>query len=424
MAIWTNGVRRPPGSDDLFSGGGGSGWNTGLTDAFGRQRVSQSYTVFDSKQLFGDPTLFWDTEVQGTGEINHSTANAATTLSVTTSGDSVIRQTRQRFNYQPGKSQFALFTGVMSTQADIKKRIGLFEGDASSPYLDPENGVYFENDGTGMYVCVAKGGSATRVAQADWNIDKLDGTTGSQITLDPSKAQIFFIDFEWLGVGRVRFGFFVKGTPHYCHEILNANVVTSVYMSTPNLPIRYQLESSSGAGSLVHICCAIQSESGVQPNGVDRAINTSLANTPFTHVDATTANSIYPLLAIRLKSTHLGAFVKPTGVTAFIETQNSFRWALHFNPTYTFGTFNSLADSCIEYIIFDGTPSPISVANSGTVVASGYTSNEVSNLNINLDSALKLGAGIDGTRDVFMLSAASFIAAQDIHGGLSWREIQ
>jgi hypothetical protein len=53
--------------------------------------------------------------------------------------------------------------------------------------------------------------SETVVPQTNWNIDKLDGTGISGITLDISKAQILWMDIEWLGLGTVRIGFVING---------------------------------------------------------------------------------------------------------------------------------------------------------------------------------------------------------------------
>ena len=111
-------------------------------------------------------------------------------------------------------------------------------------------------------------------------------------------------------------------------------------------------------------------------------------------------------------------------MSTFIETNNNFRWALHFNPIYAaYGDWTALTNSCLEYVVFTGTPTAISVANSGTILASGYTSNDASALQLDFNSAITLGASIDRTPDVFMVTGAPFLAAQDLHGGISWREI-
>lgn len=147
------------------------------------------------------------------------------------------RQTRMRFNYQPGKGQEVILTGVFGAgQAGITKRIG---------YFDTNNGLFFQLSGTTLSVVRRTSTSGSPVdnvvTQANWNIDKLDGTGASGVTLDLTKTQIMIIEFEWLGVGRVRYGFDIDGKIIFVHQLFNANNLTEVYISTPNLPVKYEI---------------------------------------------------------------------------------------------------------------------------------------------------------------------------------------
>ena len=200
-------------------------------------------------------------------------------------------------NYQPGKVQEIVVTfNLISQDSGVTKRVG---------YFDANNGIYLEDDGSDYYIVrrTSTSGSAvnTRVAQADWNIDSFDGTGPSGVTIDFTKTQILFIDMEWLGVGRVRVGFVVDGIIYYAHEFLNANNLTLVYMSTPNLPIRWEIsnDGSGAASSMDCICCTAISEGGKQDNGIIRYASTT------THVDASAALTTYAILGIRLKSQYL-----------------------------------------------------------------------------------------------------------------------
>lgn len=209
-------------------------------DAFGRARFSQPYTLFDSQNRYEKNDLFSETTATG-GTVNY-VANASTVnLEVTaSSGSEVVRQTYRSFSYQPGKSLLVLNTFVMPTaSANQRIRIG---------YFNTENGVFLERDGTSVYITrrtyVTGAPVDNRVAQADWNGDKLNGTGDSTFTLDLTKAQIFWQDFEWLGVGSVRCGFVINGQVIICHTFQNANNLTSVYMTTAILPIRYEITNT------------------------------------------------------------------------------------------------------------------------------------------------------------------------------------
>jgi len=177
-------------------------------DAFARVRVSDPVTLFDSTMQYDLQANSWETVVTGTGSVTHRAALAAAEMAVgTASGDRVVRQTHRYIRYQPGKSHLMLATGTLgAVKAGVRRRVGLF---------DAANGVFFQSTPPGWAVVVRSSTSGspvdTVIPQADWNMDPLDGSGPSGIVLDPAKANIFLVDLEWLGVGRVRFGAVVDG---------------------------------------------------------------------------------------------------------------------------------------------------------------------------------------------------------------------
>ena len=148
--------------------------DSGSLDAFARLRTSFPFTIFDSKQLNDKAPLFWDeviSNVSGNATSTHSTTDAATTMAVgANAGDYIIRQTKNRFNYQPGKSQLIIMTGVMSKQSGVTKRIGYFNSSIVAPHTADFDGVYFENDGTDVSINTAKTGTIDKITQANWNV--------------------------------------------------------------------------------------------------------------------------------------------------------------------------------------------------------------------------------------------------------------
>lgn len=397
----------------------------GQVDAFGRLRVSNPVTQFDSKQLHDNAPLFWD-EVDGGGSTAavHSTADAATTMTVDADGEYIIRQTRMRFNYQPGKSQQILATFVLgAATTEIEKRVGYFNSATTGDYDSGYDGIYLEQDGTTQYIVQAKNGSTTKVAQASWD-DPMDGTGASGITVDWAKTQILLIDFEWLGVGRVRVGLVIDGAIYYFHAFNNANSLTSVYMSSPNHSVRYEIRSSGGTASLVHICSSVASEGGEQALGIMQ-----YASTAGTEVTCTSQNVIYAVIGIRLKSAHLDSTVRLLNVAAQIQSASKkIEWLMLFNPTIAGSfTYGAITNSCIEY----ATGASANTVTNGTAISGGYlesggaATGRAGSTGSEISNALRLGSGIDGTADQIVLCARPIGGSSgvDIEGGIFWREL-
>ena len=84
----------------------------------------------------------------------------------------------------------------------------------------------------------------TEWAQADWNIDRCDGTGKTGYTIDPTKMQMFYMDYSWYGAGFIRWGFrALDGDVIYAHKIPNNNQNTEAYMRSGNLPARYEVNT-------------------------------------------------------------------------------------------------------------------------------------------------------------------------------------
>lgn len=378
-------------------------------DAFGRLRVSNPETIFDSKLLADKQSLFWDeaiTDISGSATSTHSTALAAVTMHVE-AGDTIIRQTFMRFNYQPGKSQTVDMTYVMGAGVvGVTKRLGLF---------DANNGLFLEQSGTTLRVVIRNGGSDTVVNQSDWNIDPLDGGGPSGITLDVTLAQLFIVDFQWLSVGRVRFNFAIGGENIVVHEHLVANVGTGAYMATPNLPLRFEIVSTTGISDLVQICSSVISEGGQQASGVLRTVSTNGF-----HVDANVADTIYALVGIRLKTTHLFAAVQPLAVTLLAETNDDFEWMMLLDPTVA-GTFTYSDETNSAVQAARGALA--NTVTGGTFLLGGFALADTQ-VSEPARSRLRLGSTIDGTRQEIVLCARPLSNNLDIQGSLTFEDLQ
>lgn len=397
--------------------------DSGISDAFGRLRISEPSTIFDSKQVNDNQPLLWDDqEVSGSGtSSSHSVNLAASTLSVSaTTAGKRVRQTFQRFNYQPAKSQLIYMTGVFANQTSlsgITVQIGAF---------DDQNGLFFSFE-DGVMNAVRRTyvtGSAVdnKVAQSSWNLDSMDGTGVSGVTLDFTKTQIIVIDYEWLGVGRVRMGWNVDGKTYYCHQMLNANNLSDVYISTPNLPLRYSIEND-GAGaatSMKHICNSVISEGGRQDLGSLHEIDNGV-----TEVTATTGGTTYALLGIRLNSGYLDSTIDLAKASVLMTSAGAFHWEIILNPTIDGSpTWGQLANSGIDW--FTGSSATTITGGkslSGEYAASSGGGQASAVSGSALQNAIKLGSAIDGTQDTIVLAVTAIGDGETFLGSLTMREL-
>ena len=400
-----------------------------LTDAFGRLRISQPLTLFDSSHRFADNGLWATSNTAGNSSSTFISNQSMIEMTVgTTANAEVIRETVKVFAYQPGKSLLMLSSFAMNTpQANVRQRVG---------YFGAENGIYLENNGTTNYFVLRSNTSGTitetRVAQTDWNVDKFDGTGystqsgGAEHTggLDVSKTNILWMDIEWLGVGDVRCGFVVDGKMVPAHIFHNDNKNVAPYMTTATLPLRYEIKNTgvtTSNSTLKQICSTVISEGGYQLFGTQQAVQTPI-DTP---IDLTTAATYYNLISLRLKSNRLDAIAILTAISLLGATNNAvYNWQVRVNGTTNGGTWVSAGDnSAVEYKIDSAT------ITGGRVLASGFTTATTQSavpVDILREALFKFQLernGLTGTPYEITLCAASQTAGADVYASLDWEEV-
>ena len=390
-------------------------------DAFGRLRVSEPYTMFDSSNRYAVDNQFDTSTVTG-GSTTFLPNEAAVRMDVTTaSGAEVVRQSYRSMLYQPGKGLLVLATFVMNAaKANLRQRVG---------YFGTENGLYFEVTGAApgtnafvmrTYISGSVDNTTRRVEQSAWNGDKLDGTGPSGLTLDLTKPQILWFDFEWLGVGSVRCGFIINNQYIVCHTYQTANVYgTSVYMTTAILPIRYEITNTAAtatASFLKQICSSVMSEGGLEPASIDHV---AVRPTALTSVGTT----LVPLVSIRLLSTALGAVVLPSAVKVIPTSADSFEIQLVKNATLTGASYSAVpSDANVQFDI------AATAMTGGTVVQIDYAaSSNQGTTALNPISAFnwdyQLGASLAGTSDVYTVGVRVFTGTGDIIGSLTFYDL-
>ena len=404
-------------------------------DAFGKLRVSMPHTLFDSKTLHNKSSLFWSQTAVGTGVVQFTDEfDASVTLSAANIGDYAIRQTSQRFNYQPGKSQLAIFTGVLTPVSNAVKRYGLFTSLTSVPFT-PNLGLYFETqtDSTSSIAVVQNNGSnlvpSVSARRENWNIDKLDGTGPSGKTLRLSAANIFLLDFEWLGVGRVRFGTVIDGQVCYCHEINNAGNVQGAYIKSPNLPVRAEIRQiGDGTATMKMICSSVMSEGGADFTGVTRSVDTGGTSTG---IAVSTTNTRRALIGVRLQAGKLDSVNEVLNASVIplphqAATSCPFRYEIVSNPTLGGSaiTWNPVdVNSNFDYAV---APDNTITVTGGTVIASGYSTlgQTIDLTGYRFEKFLRLGCSVAGVRDTLWLVVTPLVnsTVDGFHGSLTFIE--
>ena len=395
-------------------------------DSFGRLRVSAPLNLLEASYARGDLNTTQFTSVTaGTGSLTLSATTASADLSVVTSGDSSTVQTRSRAVYQPGKSLMVAMTGVPNVAANavgVASRMGFF---------DDDDGVYLEHTGDGAAGTLAfvnrssKTGTVvnTPVAQADWNMDRLDGTGPSGLTLDTASAQIMVVDFEWLGVGRVRCGFFFKGQLVYANEALHSNIVTQPYINTATQPCRYQISSAGGGGTMRQICCSATSEGGHNPQG--RGFSADTGNSPIA-----VGGTEIPGMSLRLKSTgkNFKVQVRFTAAASAISTNGTIavRLGLYRDiPAATVLTgaswVSANAQSAVEY---DRTATAFSLTGRILISTAYLRLNDTWHLpDLAASADAILTSNVLGLSDIVVASVINLSAgSEDIFLSMSWVE--
>ena len=403
-------------------------------DAFGRMRMSTPMTLFDSSHRYRDNNLWFTSNTAG-ATYTHSINQGLVNLNLpTTANAEIIRETTKVFAYQPGKSLFVLNTFVPAApKPNLRQRIG---------YFGSQNGIYYEMDGANSYFVersyVTGELVETRIAQTDWNVDNLLGPTvndvvnhgvpgpcPSNILLDKSKAQIFWIDIEWLGLGTVRCGFVIDGKLIHCHSFHHANRIASTYITTASLPLRYEIKNTAATANnstLGQVCSSVISEGGYELRGLQQAIGIPI-NAPRT---LGTAGTFYPVVGLRLKASpdRLDAIVILTALSVMPISTGAYNWQVRASGTINGGSWEDAGvDSAVQYNI-TGTSQ-----TGGRILASGYfsASNQgTTQIDVLKEALFKFQLernGLTSTPLELTLVVASNSADDTVVASLDWEEI-
>jgi len=400
------------------------GFKADVVDAFNRLKVANPLTIFDSQNRY-QPNDKWDSFGVTGGTYSYAITESAVNLIIgTTLGSKFSRETKRVFPYQPGKSLLVLSTFAFNQpKAGLRQRIGYFGLTGGATSGVPYNGVYLQQSGLTLSMVMSSGSlnTTTTVNQADWNGDVFDGTGASGRNLDITKANILWMDFEWLGVGDVRTGFYVDGKPVIAHTFHNDNINTTTYMTTACLPIRYELENltgQTGSSQLKQICSSVISDGGYQGRSQKQFVSVGTKTS-----DAVTIGNgtLTPVLSIRLNSNRLDAIVLPTQLDILVTTADNIRWQLLLNATgLTGASWTTHSNGTIDY------DTSTTAYTGGQIIQQGLAYQKVESTALGTidDFNFQLGRSQSGVSDIITLVAAGAAASTaKILASLAWEEL-
>ena len=370
----------------------------------------------------------------GTTTFN-STDSSIDLLTNNTQGSMVIRESKNVFSYQPGKSLLIMNSFVFNSTINnnLIQRIGYYTNYNSltynSPY-NPKNGIYLEASGNIINICKANNGIVTKVPQSEWNSYKFQGESPNFTLLDLTKTQIFWIDIEWLGVGSVRTGFIINGKFIIAHIFHHANIETTTYMQTACLPVRVEIinTTNGNGGILKQICSTVMSEGGYDSSSIISHIGTGNSVKSVTNNNNNNNSKLFKeIVSIRLKNNRLDSIVIPCQLSIVAGSSDVLIYKLLLNATISSPVWTSVSSSSNVEFDLSGTYTE----NTGTEINSGYiAANGTVELSSNKDFNLQLGKNFNGDAVTFesdiitlVVSKVGSSSAYDVAGMIGWYDI-
>jgi hypothetical protein len=180
--------------------------------------------------IFDDQNgLFWEHNGQSLNVVQRSsTQQLAGFVSVGVGSNLVVGDGTCRFQEQLNNGDYVVIQGMTHTVTSVL--------DNNNMTVVP---TYRGVDNANRVKIAAR--NEIRIAQADFNIDTLDGTGVSGYTIDTTKMQMLLVEYSWYGAGYVQWG--VRGQDGefvMAHKLPNNNRNNEAYMRSGNLPGRYE----------------------------------------------------------------------------------------------------------------------------------------------------------------------------------------
>lgn len=388
-------------------------------DAFGHTQTSENTIVDVHSFNYGDnPTRYYDQEVTG-GSVSVNAIQSELILSTTaTSGSKASRTTNQYYPYTPGIGTELL---VSARAGDVGKdnlfrRMGMY---------DDLNGVFFEQSGSAMNVVLRSNVTGTvveeRVTQTEFNGDQLTNTATDEFLLDFTKYNLYWLDFQWLGVGKIRMGTYAPtGKRVVMHTFQNPNIKIYAWAQTGTLPFRveqFNQDTTISSSEMRVVCVSIIKQSDVD-TFKGETFTTVVESVPVS------GSGFVPLISARPSGSYNGIPNRTTVIPMNIETivdGDPIRVDVIANPSLSGSTWTAADNPFSATELDQGATSYTGGSRFETVFApSGMANRE---LEENLDNTLNLSA--DGVSQPILTFAAKTVkntGTANVSMIVRWRE--
>lgn len=342
----------------------------------------------EALQIGYDGTSFGILQSIGKASIVEFTITAAAsgseTVTVTLNGTAYnIAVTSGTINFNTAQLGVATYTGWITSYYEDKIRfVRTSNGPTAGSFSITSTGTLTASAVTSLQTGVTT--VDTWTPQSSFNVDKLDGTGPSGMIIDPTKFNVYQIDFRWLGAGIITFSLEDQETGKiiYFHKIYYANQNTTLSMDNPTYRIGYVAADLTGGGGTNVIV-----EGGSMMGAIEGLITptsypvacygertTNLTAGQYGHI-VTVKNDLID----NNKITTRELIIQKISVGATAASSNPCTVFLYLNPTYS---VNLEWEAIRESILCSDTDGTITAANFVPLASFSITSGSPANIDI------------------------------------------
>ncbi len=255
----------------------------------------------------------------------------------------------------------------------------------------------------------------TWIPQTTWNEDKFDGNGGSSVTLDPTKGNVYEIEYQWLGFGLITLSVEdpKDGLYHHAHTIRYANANTTPSIQNPTLPLHIASINTSNTSNLT-----IKSGSMagfVQGENAQDGILLSASNTI-----SNLSNSEVPILSIKNRVIHQGLInrseIKPEILTLATEATKPVIFRVRETPTLTGTPAFAALDATNSLVDVDIAATGVSGGEAILTVVLGKADSKVISVH-------ELNRHIEPGETLVVTAEGTTSGSQDATVGFNWTEL-